>query len=251
MSLSDRIYFWGRSLLEIKTDDQILAGYPKTGSTWIRFYLYSLLSQNEPNALLTIDSMNDVMPEFAHSSFLRPWPFTECGRIVKTHQRGLPFLRNKRTALIVRDPRDIVVSYFYYALGLKSSVFDGNISDALRHPKMGAESFFQHYASWRDYAGLILRYEDLKDDPLAGFSSLTAFYGIQRSSDEIQNAIDQANFSSMRTAQQNSNQLRSEFKEGYQFVRSGKKAQWKELFNKNDITYYECLKKKYNFNLYD
>lgn len=242
---------WGRSLLELDATDQLLVGYPKTGSTWIRYYLYALLSQKVDGLPATIDAMNSAMPEFAHTSIFQPWLFEECARIIKTHQCGMPFLRNKRAALIVRDPRDIVVSYYHYASGLKSSGFNGSISDVLRHPKMGAESFFKHYASWSDHAGLILRYEDLKDDPSDGFSRLAAYYEIERSSEAIQHAIDASNFSNMRTAQQKSDKLKGEFKEGHQFVRSGKNAEWEELFSEDDIAYYENLKTKYNFNLYD
>jgi len=210
-----------------------------------------LLSKNTSNSSQTIDAMNDAMPEFANQSFFNSWSFVECSRIVKTHQRCLPFFKKHKSALIVRDPRDIVVSYYHYVTGLKASGFDGSISEVLRHPKMGVESFFKHYASWKKHAGLILKYEDLKDDPFDGFSRLAAYYGIERSSEDIQKAIDASNFSNMRTAQQKSDKLKDEFKEGHQFVRSGKKAQWKELFSEDDVAYYERLKKKYHFNLYD
>jgi len=247
----DRMYLWSRSLLELKDGDQMLAGYPKTGSTWIRYYLYSLLAQKVDGLDSTIDAMNAAMPEFANQSILKSWTFDECRRVVKTHQRGLFFLKNKKTALIVRDPRDIVVSYYHYVTGLKDYNFNGTISDVLRHRKWGVESFFKHYASWAKHAGLVLKYEDLKDDPFDGFSRLAAYYGIERSREEIQQAIDASNFSNMRAAQQKSDKLKDEFREGHQFVRSGKKAQWKELFSEDDITYYENLKKKYHFDLYD
>jgi hypothetical protein len=199
----------------------------------------------------SIDEMNLKMPEFAHKSMFHRWSFPESNRIIKTHQLGLPFLRCKRTALIVRDPRDIVVSYYYYALGLKSSGFRGSISDVLRDPVMGVERFFKHYDSWRDHAELILKYEDLKDDPFSGFSALATFYKIQRSAEEIQCAIVRASFSNMRTAQQQSEHLKSIFREGHQFVRSGEKAQWKDLFSKDDIDYYDRLKTRYQFDLYN
>jgi hypothetical protein len=55
----------------------------------------------------------------------------------------------------------------------------------------------------------------------------------------------------MKKAQANSNSLKAEFKEGHQFVRSGKSAQWKELFSSQDVEYYEKLRKQYDFDLYD
>lgn len=249
--LCKKVYLWSCSIYELNSEDFILAGYPKTGSTWIRFFLYSLLLQRQDNMPHTIDAMNEAMPEFANPSFFNEWHFEECARIVKTHQKRLPIFYCNKAALIVRDPRDIVVSYYHYVSGLKSSSFDGSISDVLHHRKMGAESFFKHYDSWCDHAELILRYEDLKDDPFVGFSQLAEFFGIKHSDEEIQLAIEVANFSNMRVAQWKSENLKAEFKDGHQFVRSGKKAQWRELFTADDIRYYESLKTKYAFNLYD
>ena len=55
----------------------------------------------------------------------------------------------------------------------------------------------------------------------------------------------------MKKVQCRSAKLQSEFKEGHEFVRSGKKAQWKDLFTEEDLRYYEKLKKQYCFDLYE
>lgn len=246
----ERVFLWSRSISEIKSSDLILAGYPKTGSTWIRFYLYSLLCQRAPELPQTIDAMNDAMPEFANRSYFKGWHFEETPRIVKTHQKRLRVFRRNKAALVVRDPRDIVVSYYHYVSGLKASGFDGKVSDVLRDRKMGAEAFFKHYSSWEDSAGLILRYEDIKEDPYTSFSKLAEFFSIDRTEAEIRVAIEAANFSNMRLAQSKSVNLKAEFKEGHQFVRSGRNAQWADLFSEDDIEYYESLKTKYSFDLY-
>jgi hypothetical protein len=210
-----------------------------------------LLTQKIDNAKQDIDAMNEAMPEFANASFFNPWRFNECPRIVKTHQKYiLPFKLN-RSVLIVRDPRDIVVSYYYYLSGLKAGNFQGCISEILRHRQFGAEAFFKHFCSWQDHVGLTIRYEYLKDEPYIGFSKLIQFLGIKRNEKEIHSAIDAANFQSMLKVQDKSSKLKTEFKKGHLFVRSGKKEQWRSLFNSEDIEYYESLKKKYSFDLYD
>lgn len=246
-----KCYLWGRSLSHWSQKDQILAGFPKTGSTWVRYFLYTLLNQEGDYKEKTIDAMNSALPEFANESFFKVWQFKECARIVKTHQKRLPLFRRNKVALIVRDPRDIVVSYYHYASGLKSADFSGGIFEALRHRKLGAKAFFQHYATWVEAADIILRYEDLKDEPFLGFSKLASFFGIERSPEQIQRAIEAANFSNMRIAQGKSANLKSEFKDGHQFVRSGKKGQWQDLFTEADVQYYESLKAKYAFDLYE
>lgn len=246
-----KLKLWSRSFFEVDSSDQFLVSYPKAGSTWIRYFLYRLLSHQRTKFETSIDAMDKAMPEFANPSLFSDWSFEETNRIVKTHQRYLPIFHRKKAALIVRDPRDIVVSYYHYLSGLRESGFDGTITDVLHDKKMGVEAFFKHFASWRDRAGLILKYEDLKDNSFEGFSQLAEFFGIVRTNDEIRTAIEAADFTNMRAAQEKSAQLKAEFKEGHQFVRSGKKAQWRDLFNSEDIAYYEALKLKYKFDLYD
>ncbi|MBK1832396.1 sulfotransferase domain-containing protein [Verrucomicrobiaceae bacterium R5-34] len=250
--LIERGSLWGRSILQLqKTEAILLVGYPKTGSTWLRYYLFLLMCQKRANFDLSIDRMNDLMPEFAHESFFREWFYPQIPVLLKTHQKYYSFFKRHKALLVVRDPRDIVVSYYHYSKGVKNIDYDGSFSDLLRHPSMGLESFFKHYYSWKDNADMVLRYEDFKDDPTETFSKLSEFCKLTTNVDEIQQAITGAGFKNMKAIQSRSGKLRSEFKEGHQFVRSGKKAQWIDLFTVDDLAYYNLLKEKYNFHLYE
>lgn len=242
---------WSTSLINLSSTDRFLVSFPKAGSTWVRYFLCEILCQRCNVENSSMDMTNHLMPEFAHKSLFSPWEFDECARIIKTHQKYNLFFRNKTTALIVRDPRDITVSFYHYATGSKEYNYNGTVSEMLRHPSMGLEAFLAHYKSWSERAKLILKYEDVKNAPFEHFSMLLDFYGIQRSEDEIHTAIARSDFSAMKKAQANSNSLKAEFKEGHQFVRSGKSAQWKELFSSQDVEYYEKLRKQYDFDLYD
>lgn len=234
----------------MKSDDMLLAGYPKTGTTWMRYFLYCLLLQRAEGISTSIDAMNAAMPEFANTNLFNKWQFEECARIVKTHQRCYPFFKGRRTVLIVRDPRDIVVSYFHHVSGLREARFTGTVSDVLRDKRMGVESFFKHFSSWQHNADLIVRYEDLIDRGSETFGKVADCFGVQRSSEEVQAAIDAASFSKMRSAQEGSEKMNRAFKEGHQFVRSGRKAEWRELFASSDEEYFDKLRTQYRFDLY-
>lgn len=247
----DRSCFWSRSAINLTESDRFLVSFPKAGSTWVRYFLCEILCQRSVHENSSMDVTNQLMPEFAHSSLFLPWGFEECPRIIKTHQKHNFIFGKKAAVLIIRDPRDIVVSYYHYAAGSKDYNFEGSVSDMLRHPKMGAEACLSHYASWENFAQLILKYEDIKAATLEQFSKLLDFYGIERSESEIQQAIEASDFSAMKKAQAKSQTLKAEFKEGHQFVRSGKSAQWKELFSPKDIAYYDALRVKYQFSHYE
>jgi estrone sulfotransferase len=248
---ADRSRLWSRSAINLTESDRLLVSFPKAGSTWVRYFLCEILCQRSDQENMSMDVTNRLMPEFAHSSLFLPWLFKESPRIIKTHQKHNFVFGKKAAALIVRDPRDIAVSYYHYATGSKDYNFEGSVSDILRHPRMGAEACLSHYASWRNYAQLILKYEEIKSATLEQFSKLLDFYGIERSDAEIQQAIQASDFSAMKKAQAKSKALKAEFKEGYEFVRSGKRAQWKELFSDEDLAYYKALRVKYDFNLYE
>ena len=247
----EKAYLIGRSALTIKDDDLILAGFPKTGSTWIRYFLYCLLKQRMEGFGSTIDDMNDAMPEYAHPSFFHPWKFEECPRIIKTHRHCLKNFRDHKAVLVVRDPRDIAVSFYHHVSGMKQDAFQGTVKDVIKHPEMGMEAFFKHFESWNNHAGLVLRYEDLKTDPVAEFGKLADYFGITNDTSRVESAVNESDFSAMTKAQEKSHRLKEGYKEGHKFVRSGKKAQWKDVFDTDDMAYFENLKKRYNFELYE
>jgi len=234
----------------MRHDDQLLAGFPKTGTTWVRYFLYSLLRQELKGMRGTIDGMNDVMPEFAHPSICHAWEFGECPRIIKTHWPYNLAFRNKNTLLLVRDPRDIVISYYHYASASRSLAFDGSIGDVMRHKTMGIEAFMRHYSSWRRRAGLVVRFEDLKDDPVAQFAQIAAFFGISNDLMRIEAAVKESKIDAMKKAQEQSDRLKNEFSGEFKFVRDGTSAQWENLLTREDLDLYGQLKEQYKFECY-
>ncbi len=247
-----KLYLHGRSFLNLNKDDIILAVFPKTGSTWVRFFLFNLLSSVEQRqGEISIDEMNRLMPEMGHPSLFRDWPFRSCPRIVKNHHAANFMTRGHRVILILRDPRDVVVSYYHYVNGGKNAPAQAQtIKDIIYDPEKGFEGFFRQYYSWPEQDRFLLRYEDLKADPFAEFSRLVHHLNIPASEGQIRQAIASADFSAMRKAQQQSKSMRESFSEGFNFVRSGGSGEWKNLFEAKDIAYWESLKNKYNFKLY-
>lgn len=242
---------YSRSYLSLRKEDMVLALYPKTGSTWIRFFYYNLLSIHEKGQTDTaIDEMNRMMPEFGHSSMFSPWPFAS-RRLVKTHRPRNLLMTGRPVVLVVRDPRDIVVSYYHYLVNKKEIDFSGTVNDVLRDRQYGLPAFFRHYNSWRSSAGLVLRYEDLRENPEDGFTQLAEFVGVQASEAEIRSAIEASIFEKMRQAQAESDAFRNKFEKGFVFARSGASAQWRELFEEEDLEYWNQMKKENHFELYE
>lgn len=86
--------------------DVPVAAYPKSGSTWLRF----LLAEAVTGRTADFQSVGDVIP-YVGKQRGAPHVLPSGGRLVKTHE---PYRPEYRTSVyLVRDIRDVVVSYYY------------------------------------------------------------------------------------------------------------------------------------------
>ena len=247
---AQKIWLYGRSRYVLGEDDIIFAVFPKTGSTWVRFFLFNLLTEINGNSKsLSFDNLDSTMAEFGHRSMFNPWPFA-LPRLIKTHQPYNLLFKGHRAMMVVRDPRDIMVSYYYHARAKVTNDSVSSLYDAVYHPRWGLEAFFQHYQSWKDIVGLVVKYEELKTDPLTHFRRISTFCEIEAEDAQIERAIQGASMSNMRKAQQASTETFKNFDKNFVFARKGTVAQWVEYFDADLVAYYEQLKQQYRFDLY-
>lgn len=250
----EKSWLWGRSIAGLRRDDMVFAFYPKTGSTWVRIFLYNLLTQKEglASGSLSFDAVDQTMPEFANPSFFVPWPFRSTPRIIKTHRPYLPFWNGRKTVLFTREPRDTMVSFLHYANAKREYGFSGNLDDLLRHPEMGLDSYMRFYTSWLPKTGLVLAYEDLRQDPGQTFRRLVDFAGIPATDAEIAQALEASSLEKTRKAQeQSSERFRTKFAEGFVFARKGSVGEGRSLFDEAQEAYYQDRRSHWGFTLYD
>ena len=221
-------------------DDVFLTSYPRSGNTWTRFLLANLLDQKTP---VTFSNIESRIPEiyFNPDRFMRALPRP---RLLKSHASFEPHYPN--VIYIVRDPRDVAVSYYHH------NVKAGNIPDdypmASFVPRFIAGEFDRIFGSWRDNVlswttlrlgsprFLLLRYEDMKRDPASALSSVAAFLEqcsfpkIDASPGALQQAIDLSSPERMRALEkQEGGQwvLTKGTRSDKPFVRSATTGGWK------------------------
>lgn len=173
-------------LAEMKTSDILFLSIPKSGRTWIRFFLQEYI-------LAATGKSVDSKP--------RGIPRTECTRaMLFTHGyfaafEGLPgsptrlfedeFGRHP-LVLLTRDPRDVVLSYYHFTCkrdpaGLARWVPSGSFGDFVdsqvyglerisRAHEIGLEIFERHAGPKH-----LLRYEDCLANPAESFEALLRF----------------------------------------------------------------------------
>lgn len=194
--------------LTVFPDDVFIVSYPRSGNTWTRFLLGNLIYQDDP---VTFSNLESRIPEiyFNRDRFLRHLPQP---RVLKSHESFQPHY--PRVIYIVRDPRDVAVSYYHHNVKARNIPDDYPMSSFV--PRFIANEFDRKFGSWRDNVlswtalrgndpgFLMLRYEDMKKDPLPAVASVVqflercSFRKINASPEALQRAIELSSPEKMR-----------------------------------------------------
>lgn len=148
-------------------DDVWIVSYPKSGNTWTRFLIGNLISQGKPIDWSNIERwVPDIY--YGRDSQFRSLPRP---RYFKSHEAYHPDYR--RVVLIVRDPRDVAISYFHFVRKAKHLPVDATMADFMDLFLAGR---IDPYGSWGENVGswlgarrgtsdcIVVRYEDLLDN---------------------------------------------------------------------------------------
>ncbi len=197
--------FFGRNCpgraIHVYPDDLFIVSYPRSGNTWARFLIGNL---RDPDRDVTFSNIDDVIPDIYKTSrsklsnMRRP-------RILKSHEYFDP--RYKKILYVVRDPRDVAVSYYHFCLMFH--IIDENMS-LDRYVDRFIAGDIDGYGSWGENVGswlgaanteerfLLLRYEDLHEQTEACLRKMAGFLGISYTDDSMNRAISLASAERMR-----------------------------------------------------
>jgi LPS sulfotransferase NodH len=170
---------------------------------------------------------------------------------VKTHnaiavQDGVSTVTPEVTAgaiYVVRNPLDVAVSYAdHYGLTLDQTV--EAISSPENHVVTSETAVFQHLGdwsghvrSWTEAPGLaphLVRYEDLLDDPQAGFGRIVRFLGLDTPRARLRRAIRFAAFDEVKR-QERRHGFTEKSRSSAAFFRQGKAQQWRKVLTPSQI----------------
>ncbi len=133
---------YAQGIVGLQENDIILTSFPKSGNTWVRFFLCNLISICEwEGKTVDFTTLDQTMPELGIDNLLRPWKHDTVPRIVKTHKHFWSIFLNHKIILIVRDPRDVMVSYYHFETTKERPRFKGTFSEFIRHRKRETARF--------------------------------------------------------------------------------------------------------------
>lgn len=219
---------------EIRPQDTFIVSFPKSGNTWLRFLIAHLISGRNDISFRNID---ELVPDIYTSASLTNK--LSSPRFIKTHNNW--FADFPKSIYIVRDYRDVLVSYYHYQLAAKE--FSGSFRDYIRtidslHPfgkwKAHVESALAFQSRFPARIHL-MRYEDLLASPDETLEKLVQFLGItpKRS---VAEAIAHCAFSRLQKTESEKGSLFHDIS-GQLFFREGKSGGWKNSFSEDDLRF--------------
>jgi hypothetical protein len=187
--------------------DAIVVSVPKSGRTWLRVFLYSYFCRSV-NREFTISNRKLAgtgVPKLMFTHDL--WSYVSTRRLkywlLAKHLIPAHESRTKPILLLVRDPRDIIVSLFFQ-LTKRSGRYGGALSEMIRHPKFGIDSIIDVVNTWMAEWGdrkdfKVVRYEDCRSNTEAAFRDVLGFVGIREIDESIlRHSLQFSSFENMK-----------------------------------------------------
>jgi Sulfotransferase domain len=243
---------YGVGIAGLRRDDIWLASFPRSGSTWVRYILCNYIAAQDLEGIeMDLVLLDEMMPALGRSNLLEAWPYTT-PRFVKTHLKNSVLLsRPQRSVQIVRDPRDVMVSYFHHLRSHSWIEVAEDFGAFLKHPKFGLQAYFTHYQSWQKRDPFNVYYEDLKADAPAVVGHMLAALDMPADSLALHQAVERSSLHAMQKVERSSGiSGPSRFSKEFQFVRKGTSRQWPDYFSDDDLAYYQALCEEYEFRKY-
>ncbi len=188
--------------LPVRPGDILLASYPKSGNTWVRFLIANL---RHPDRAVGYDNLHQLVldPEV---SVKRDFDRAPQPRIVKTHSSFDP--RYRRVICLVRDPRDVALSQYQHLRQLRRIDDAFPMEDFIERFLTGKldrhlGSWGENVGSWlaarsRDSGFLLLRYEDLLEGTARELTRVADFAGLPATPEAISQAVERSSAEKMR-----------------------------------------------------
>lgn len=168
----------------------ILVSFPKTGRTWLelligKYYAEHFNIQEKDDISVVIYNkklrkINPLIPHCHRDHIGKPYSRSpkEVRRNIKWNQ-----YKEKKIIFLVRDPKDTIVSFYWYIVKGKSNMkFDGDIHKFIRSSKSRLDTLVDYYNIWYEHRNdfkdfLLVKYEDLKKNTVNELRRVIEFIG--------------------------------------------------------------------------
>jgi hypothetical protein len=224
-------------------DDTMIVSFPRSGNTWTRFLIANLL---HPDATVSFTNIETLIPDTAAVSS-RALKRISRPRMIKSHEYFDH--RYPRVIYIVRDPRDVVLSFYNFQrkYGQIADEFsleryaDDFVNGRLNSASWG--TWGENVASWVCTRGktagfLLLHYEDMLRDTKRELVRVADFLALTPTPEMLDGAIANCSAEHMRQMEkQEENQWTAtrKHRKDIPFVGAAKSGSWRNHLSASSI----------------
>jgi len=235
----------------------LIISCPKSGRTWLRVMIgrvfvrhYGLSEENLFDLRHMTEAVSLPVARFSHDG-----TSTAEGLSLEQLETDKSELSDRNVLLLVRDPRDVVVSCFFQATRRKSH-YKGDISSFVRSDNYGIRKIIHFYNIWEKNRSMprsftLLRYEDIHQQPCESLRTTLNFLGVQDATDdEIREAVEFGSFDKMKEMESADGLKHKKLRPGNKSdpesfkVRKGKVGGYENYLDAEDIAYCNDMMEK-------
>lgn len=195
--------------------DYAIVSFPKSGRTWIRYFLGSYISINHG---MPFDLEFTPQPYWTQERLRLGFPnihFTHDWFDIKHSDDSKPqiyykdILDQKPIIFLLRNPLDTIVSYYYHKVKReKDNQLNLTLREFIQDPRYGLGRYCDWMDQMLDYLRvkrdkIIITYEDMIDNMAREMIQMMRFIHVQTNEDSLIKASEQSEFSKMQAAEIN------------------------------------------------
>lgn len=192
--------------------DAILASYPKSGRTWLRFALSCYFDEVGGLGLSPdLTTTFRILPNLDRDPLrgLPGFAFTDNPAVPLIAVTHLPYDRdlfgNRPVIFLLRDPRDVVVSAYFHATRHKNR-YHGTLKSFIGDPRQGLPALVGYLNEWAEHLDRhrhhVVSYEAMSADLADVIRNILSFLRLPCDEDAVCRAVEMSGFESMRKSEQ-------------------------------------------------
>jgi hypothetical protein len=223
--------------------DLLTVAYPKSGGTWLRFLLASAFAGRS----MDFDVVSEFSPPVGYHR-KAPQLLPAGGRIIKSHEpyRAVVLGARPRVLYLVRDGRDVAISYFHYLKRRGAAWHDlDEFIDPFLDGRVSPYGPWQtHVATWltqirrRPEHAMVVRYEDMLTDTLGTLLAVNDHFDLRVEKERLTHAIEDSSVERMRQAERVSVRFGGATAAS-PLVRAAQSDQWRSVFSSEAAAKFE------------